>query len=118
MYKLTTGDLRYIAQATTPWKMTIDTVLTKMEAIPDVVKERIENLTEKYKEELGEFYLKALNEDEDRLVDSILFEFDNQWDKDHPEYYDIDLLIKECSKKDKENAKDAIESVKAIFTQN
>lgn len=116
MYKLTTGDLRYIAQSTRAWKETIDTVINKIPVVPRVVQDRIRNLSDKYKEDLVAYYLEAMRENEGRLADSILWEFDVKWDTEHPEYYDIDLLIKECRDSDKANARDAIAAVKECFS--
>ena len=115
MYKLTTGDLRLIDESTRAWQMTIDPVLAIMEELPREVLETIAGLSDKYKEGLKEYYLKAMTENDRRLADPVFLEFDQKWEKEHPEFYDMDKLFEKASAADKERAKEALKTAKEIL---
>lgn len=93
MYKLTSGDLRLIEESTRPWKMMIDPILDKMEELPRETIDLIKTLSDDYKNELKDFYCKAMDEDDGRLADPVFREFDEKWDKEHPEFYDPEKLF-------------------------
>ena len=116
MYKLTTGDLRLIDESIRPWQMSINPVLEKMEELPAEVSETIKTLSEQYRTELQDFYCKAMDKDNRRLADPIFREFDEKWDKEHPEFYDVDRLFEKATAADKEKAAEELKSAKEFFT--
>lgn len=115
MYTLTTGDQRLIAESTRPWQMMIDPILEKMEELPEEIKGTISGLQDQYRTELQDYYCRAMDEDGGRLADPIFMEFDEKWDKEHPEYYDPCLLFEKATDADKERAKEAIAAAKEAF---
>ncbi|MCR5726441.1 MAG: hypothetical protein K6G24_03145 [Lachnospiraceae bacterium] len=117
MYKPTTGDLRLIDESVRPWQMTIYPVLEKMEELPAEVNETIKNLSEQYKKELEDYYCKAMDKDKGSLADPIFREFDEKWDKEHPEFYDVDRLFEKAGAADKKRAAEELKAAKDFFTQ-
>ena len=115
MYKPTIGDLRLIDESIRPWQMTIFPILEKMEELPAEVNETIHTLSEQYKKELQEFYCEAMDQNNGRLADPIFREFDEKWDKDHPEFYDVDKLFEKASAADKERAAEELKAAKDFF---
>lgn len=115
MYKLTTGDLRLIDESTRPWEMTINPILEKMEELSEETYKEIKGLPVQYREELQEYYLKAMEEDGKRLADPIFSEFDEKWSGEHPEFYDMDRLFEKAGEADRERARDALEAAKKAF---
>ena len=115
MYKLTSGDLRLIDESVRPWQMTIGPVLIKMEELPGEVSELIRSLSDQYREELKSFYRDAMDKDSGSLADPIFREFDEKWDKEHPEFYDMDRLFEKASDADKERAAEELKAAKEFF---
>lgn len=117
MYKPTSGDIRLIDESVRPWQMTINPVLEKMEELPSEVNEAINDLTELYKKELKDYYCKAMDKDSRRLADPIFREFDEKWDKEHPEFYDVDRLFEKATAADKKRAAAELKAAKEFFGQ-
>lgn len=117
MYKLTEGDLRLIDESVRPWQMTVYPVLQQMEELPEEVGSAIKNLSDQYKTELMDFYSKAMDEDPGSLADPIFRRFDEKWEKDHPEYYDMDRLFEKAGDADKDRAFEAIKAAKEFFKE-
>ncbi|MCR5487147.1 MAG: hypothetical protein K6F35_06410 [Lachnospiraceae bacterium] len=115
MYKPTLGDLRLIDESTRAWHMVIDPILEKMEELPEEILQTIKSLSGQYSAELQDFYCKAMEEDGGRLADPIFREFDEKWDKEHPEFYDVDKLFEKASDQDKERAKDVMAAAREAF---
>ena len=115
MYTLTIGDQRLIYESTRSWQMLIEPVLEKMEELPGETRDMIDSLQEQYRTELQDYYCRAMDEDGGRLADPIFMEFDEKWDKEHPEYYDPDLLFEKATDADKERAKEAIAAAREAF---
>ncbi len=115
MYKLTTGDLRLIDESIRPWQMTIYPVLEKMEELPGEVTEAINKLSEQYRKELQDFYCEAMEKNSGRLADPIFREFDEKWDKEHPEFYDVDRLFEKAGAADKKRAAEELKAAKEFF---
>ena len=116
MYNPTTGDLGLIDESVRPWQMAINPVLSKMEELPAEISESIRNLSEQYRAELKDFYCTAMDKDNKRLADPIFREFDEKWDKEHPEFYDVDRLFEKATAADKEKAVEELKSAKEFFT--
>lgn len=116
MYKPTTGDLRLIDESVRPWQMTVFPVLEKMQELPAEVSEAIRALAEQYKKELREYYCDALDKDSGKLADPVFREFDEKWDKEHPEFYDIDRLFEKADAADKERAAEELKAAKEFFS--
>lgn len=117
MYKLTTGDLRLIDESIRPWQMTIYPVLEKMEELPGEVNEAINDLSVQYRKELQDFYCAAMDKNSGSLADPIFREFDEKWDKEHPEFYDVDRLFEKAGAADKERAVEELKAAKEFFGQ-
>ena len=56
-------------------------------------KDRIYALEKQYKEELYEFYVTVRKESSEKDADEIFAEFDEKWDREHPEFYDMQRLL-------------------------
>lgn len=61
--------------------------------VSDETKERIYALEKQFKEELYEFYVAAKGGSKQIDADEIFFEFDEKWNKEHPEFYDMKKLL-------------------------
>ncbi len=64
-----------------------------MSDVSDETKERIYALEKQFKEELYEFYVAAKGGSKQIDADEIFFEFDEKWNKEHPEFYDMKKLL-------------------------
>ena len=115
MYELKTGDIMYIEDSVRPWRMIIDPILSSMKTVPGELEKKIEELETAYKEELFEFYRNKKTEDETLYTNEIQKAFEQEWEKKHPEFYDMDKLLASCSEEDLKNAADAIAEAKKCF---
>ncbi len=115
MYELTMGDQRYIADATTAWKMYVNPILVSMESVPKTVSDRIKELEESYISEFWVYYREAMDKDDTLLAGEVQRDFEEEWTKKHPEYYDMDLLFKGCSKTALKKAETAMAEAKEAF---
>ena len=61
--------------------------------VSDETKERIYALEKQFKEELYEFYVAAKGGSKQIDADEIFFEFDEKWNKEHPEFYDMNKPV-------------------------
>lgn len=61
-----------------------------MSDVSDETKERIYALEKQFKEE---FYVAAKGGSKQIDADEIFFEFDEKWNKEHPEFYDMKKLL-------------------------
>ena len=116
MYTPTSGDLRLIDESVRSWQMTIGPVLKKMEELPAEVSESIKNLAAQYREELKDYYCKAMDQNPGSLADPVFREFDEKWDKEHPEFYDMDRLFEKAGAADKERAAKELRAARDFFT--
>ena len=107
MGELTTGDQRFIDEATANWDFLIKGILSKMTDVPGEVTSRINGLRDRYIEEFGTFFREAKEADTEETADELLGEFDRKWHAAHPEFYDMKALFSGCSDTDMENAGDA-----------
>ena len=64
-----------------------------MNDVSDETKDRIYALEKQYKEELYEFYVTVRKESSEKDADEIFAEFDEKWDRKHPEFYDMQKLL-------------------------
>ena len=92
-HKLTEGDLRFIDEALHGWRMRIDMSLGGEEASEEV-KARISEYEENYKKEFTEYFDKVRQEDEDKSSDDIQYDFDEEWEKKYPGFFEMDRLLK------------------------
>ena len=93
MIELTSGELRDINESTNGWRMMINDAIGNMSDVSDETKERIYALEKQFKEELYEFYVAAKGGFKQIDADEIFFEFDEKWNKEHPEFYDMKKLL-------------------------
>ena len=91
MRDLTIGEVRMISESTNGWKMTIYQKLG--DDISDALREKMRQLASDYETAFMDFYKKAVEEAEDQEPEDIQEEFDKMYQKEHPEFYDIDALI-------------------------
>ncbi|MBR3537816.1 MAG: hypothetical protein IKQ49_10980 [Eubacterium sp.] len=115
MYKLTTGDLRSVADAITGWKMYIDPILDHMTSVPEEVQERIRNLEETYRKDFYGFFRDAMEKDSTLLAGRVQRDFEAEWTVKHPDFYDMDLLLSGCGETDLKNAEKQIMEAKEMF---
>ncbi len=115
MYELTKGDLRTVSEATTGWKMYVYPIMESMKSVPQEVKDRIRDLEETYRRDFYVFFRDAMDKDETQLAGEVQRDFESEWTKEHPAFYDMDLLFQGCSKAELENADTAITAAKEIF---
>ena len=118
MYELTMGDQRFIADATTVWRMYVNPILVSMESVPQEVTGRIETLEESYKSEFWVYYREAMGKDDTLLAGEVQRDFESEWTKKHPEYYDMDLLFSGCGKAELKKAEEAMKEVKKAFQKD
>ena len=116
MYELTLGDRRFIEDAVTPWKMYIYPIVDMMENVPESVTDRIDELINSYKNDFTAFYISAYDKDETLLANRVMYDFETEWLRDHPEYYDIDKLFSECSDEDKKKAEPEMAKAREAFS--
>ena len=115
MYKLTTGDLRSIADATTGWKMYIYPILDHMTSVPEEVLERIRSLEETYRKDFFGFFRDSMEKDNTRLAGEVQREFEAEWTKKHPEFFDLELLFSGCDETDLKHAEKQLTDAKEVF---
>lgn len=90
MRELTPGELRYINESTDGWRMYIYS--KKQEMTPEI-QERMSELSTAYKEAFYAFYEDALQKGEVYDSDAVLKDFNEIYEKEHPEFFDIDALL-------------------------
>ncbi|MBQ7706651.1 MAG: hypothetical protein IJT72_02590 [Lachnospiraceae bacterium] len=116
MYELTIGDQRYIEESLTTWMMYINPIVSSMDSVPKELKDKISELSDRYVDEFYDFYEKKKDEDESLHADEIKNAFDEIWEKEHEEFFDMDKLFKKCSKKELKKAESAIKDAKEAFS--
>ena len=115
MYELKIGDMIYIEDSVRPWRMVIDPILSSMGTAPKELEKRIDEMESAYKEEFTGFYVKKKSEDETLYTNEIQNNFDEIWEKKHPEFYDVDKLLAGCSEEALKKAAAAIAEAKEAF---
>ncbi len=115
MYELTTGDIRTITGATTGWRMYVNPILGSMESVPQEVTDRIQELEDSYRKDFYAFYRDSMDKDKTRLEGEIQRDFEEDWGKKHPEFFDMDLLFAACDKAELEKAEHFINMAKEVF---
>ena len=91
MRELTTGEMRMVSESANGWKMVIYQKVG--DDISDALRERMSQLASGYVAAFMDFYKKAVEKAGDHDPDDIQSEFDEMYQKEHPEFYDIDALI-------------------------
>ncbi len=117
MYELTTGDMRTVSEATAGWKMYVYPIMESMKSVPQEVKDRIRDLEETYRKDFFGFFRDAMDQDDTRLAGEVQQDFEAEWTKDHPEFYDVELLFKGCSSAELKTAKRDMDRAKSAFTE-
>ena len=97
------------------WKRLVSDVLETMEDVPSIVKDRIEVLDKTYREEFSEYYRAEAAKRVIDYSDKVLRTFDIEWDKKHPEYYDMNKLFDGCDALLLEKNKSEIERLQSFF---
>ncbi len=91
MRELTLGEKRFIDESTNGWKM--DIYSRNQEITPEIEK-RISELAEAYEDAFYAFYKDALQKEEVLNADAIQRDFDEAYEKEHPEFYDVEALLR------------------------
>ena len=115
MYELRTGDIMFIEDSVRPWRMYVDPILFSMKAVPEAVSKRIKDLEDAYKDKLFFYYREKKTEDETLYSNEIQSEFDEAWEKEHPEFFDMEKLFDGCSDEDLKNASALIAETNEVF---
>lgn len=95
MRELTPGELRYIDESVNEWKMYIRIIAKQELTMED--ERHIESLAKAYKEAFLAFYKEAVQKDEDANSTEIHRAFNAVYEKEHPEFYDVETLSKGLS---------------------
>ncbi len=117
MYQLNFGDIRYIQDSLTPWKMYIHPIEDAINELPAEVSERLRTIEDSYINEFKAFYQEAKSADESKLADDIRYEFDDVWREKQPEFYDFSKLFEGCSEDDLNRVGYAIEDATKAFAK-
>lgn len=115
MGELTIGEKMYISEAGKEWKRLINSLTDIMGNIPAEVSARIEKLYNSYNSEFSEYYKAEAEKEDIYYSDEVLEKFDKEWDKKHPEFYDLSKLFDGCDKEILEKYKEEIYSVQSKF---
>ena len=91
MRELTTGEMRMLSESANGWKMTI--YQKAGGNISDALTERMDQLASDYEAAYTDYYKKAVEKAGDHQPEDIQTEFDEMYQKEHPEFYDIEALI-------------------------
>lgn len=93
MIEFTTGDVRFINEVTNGWRMAIDEVLYEKGEPSKELLDRIDSLRKEYQDAFEDYFINARKSGEYGDNDQIKAAFDEEFKKDHPEYYDTALLV-------------------------
>lgn len=107
MYELTIGELRYINESTTIWKMLTQRVKDSMGQVPSEITEKLRESEKAYIEELRKYYIDTKEQGTNKNSDEIAAEFDDLWVEKHPDFYDMRKLFAECNSEELAKAEDA-----------
>ena len=91
MREISMGEMRYLEESANAWKMEVYGRLKK--ELTDEEETKIKEMARAYVEAFSDYYKNAIAEDENRDTYDIQSEFDEVYEKEHPEFYDIDALI-------------------------
>lgn len=94
MITLTTGDLRFINESTSGWRMMVRSAIGFGDDIPETVLERITELEDTYLEKFEEYFIKIRKAYPEATPDQIRDGFDEAFKTDHPEFFDMEMLLK------------------------
>lgn len=93
MKELTMGELRFLGESADGWKMA---VYAKSEGqLSAAARDKIDRLADAYTEAFTEFYKEEASGTDQRDTDVLQERFEEVYRKEHPEFFDIDTLIKE-----------------------
>ena len=93
MKELTMGEERFLSESADAWKMEI---YAKSEGeLSDALKEKINGMAKAYVEAFTAFYKEEAAKTDERDTDVLQGAFEDKYQKEHPEFFDIDALIKE-----------------------
>ncbi len=95
MRELTPGELRYIDESVNEWKMYIRIIAKQELTMED--ERHIESLEKAYKEAFLAFYKEAVQREEDADSIEIHRAFNAVYEKEHPEFYDVETLSRGVS---------------------
>lgn len=109
MSEITFGEERYINEAGKEWKRLVDNFVETIDEVPAEIVERIDTLYEDYKAEFDKYYRAEADKRKISFSDEVLCAFDMEWDKKHPEFYDMYKLFEGCSTEVLEKHHDALE---------
>ncbi len=90
MRELTLGELRYINESANEWEMYIRSLIKQ--ELPPEAEEHMEELAKAYKEAFLAFYKEAIQRGEDGDSIAIHRAFNAIYEKEHPEFFDVETL--------------------------
>lgn len=91
--ELTMGDLRYINESANSFMMEAGMTLGKYKEVPQDLKDRIDELKAGFVREFGEYFRKEREAGNTKDADELLNDFDGIFEKEHPEFYDMEKLF-------------------------
>ncbi len=116
MAELTSGELRYIDESLNTWRFWISEISGYMDEVPAEVKKHIDELSDQFKAEFVKFFAAEKDKNPNPNGGEISAAFDEQWNKEHPEFFDMKALFSGCSASDLEKAAEAIKKAEDFFT--
>ena len=93
MKELTMGEKRFLNESADGWKMA---VFAKAKGVvSEKLDAKMDQLADAYVKAFTEFYTKAAGDAAQTDTDRLQMEFEDVYRKEHPEFFDIDALVKE-----------------------
>jgi hypothetical protein len=96
--ELTTGDLRYINESANSFRMEAEIESGKYKEVPQELKDRIDELGTVFVSEFGEYFRREREAGNTKNADGLLYDFDESFEKEHPEFYDMEKLFEGCER--------------------
>ncbi|MCR5249687.1 MAG: hypothetical protein K6E50_03685 [Lachnospiraceae bacterium] len=106
MKELTIGELRYINEAVNLWKMLVMRIQCSMDHMPESLTDKLNRLEQDFQDQFRAYYQKCRDEGSQKSSDALLDDFEEKWEKIHPDFYDFRKLFAECSPEDLKAAED------------
>ncbi len=89
MAELTQGELRFIDGSTSMWRQKAkNAIMSETGQITDKQLMKLFEMEKVYKDAFRAFYQKAKEKGDKRFSDAIQYDFDREYKKENPEYYE------------------------------
>jgi ribosomal silencing factor RsfS len=98
--ELTIGDLRYINESANSFIMETNMESGKYKEIQQDLKDHIEELKTGFVKEFGEYFRREREAGSTKDADGLLYDFDEIFGEEHPEFYDMEKLFEGCERKE------------------